>query len=169
MLCMQLIRDAEALPPSDVATLPAKLHSLYASKDLRIQQTVLQHPLFEILRKPWALQPTRLTPQVRLIHRQVSLPVTHSSNYLKLALCNALRLWPKRWDPCFRSVWGCGCQPLSCLCYAKELPVLRPVAVPALALQSLTDGKQVLCMGKPHVLPAAKLLWRQGTSLSGHA
>ena len=62
--CLQLVRDAEMLAPSEVALLPIVLMQLYQQRTRREQTAVATHPFFEGLIKPWALEPSKLTVQV---------------------------------------------------------------------------------------------------------
>ncbi len=67
VLCLQLVRDAEMLNPSEVAVLPVVLMQLYKQRSGREQAAVVTHPFFEGLIKPWALEPSKLTVQVRIV------------------------------------------------------------------------------------------------------
>ncbi len=67
MLCLQLVRDAEMLNPSEVAVLPVVLMQLYRQRSGREQAAVVTHPFFEGLIKPWALEPSKLPVQVRIV------------------------------------------------------------------------------------------------------
>ncbi len=64
LLCLQLVRDAEMLTPSEVALLPVVLMQVYRQRTAREQAAVITHPFFEGLIKPWALEPSKLTVQV---------------------------------------------------------------------------------------------------------
>lgn len=71
---MQLVRDAEMLNPSEVAVLPVVLTQLYRQRSGREQAAVVTHPFFEGLIKPWALEPSKLPVQVRIVPEENCLP-----------------------------------------------------------------------------------------------
>lgn len=66
VLCLQLIRDAEMLTASEVALLPVTLVQLYKQRSARERQAIVTHAFFEILTKPWALEPSKLSIQASL-------------------------------------------------------------------------------------------------------
>lgn len=68
LCCLQLVRDAEMLTPSEVALLPIVLLQLYKQRPAREQQAVVDHPFFEGFIKPWALEPSKLSVQVSCVH-----------------------------------------------------------------------------------------------------
>lgn len=67
MLCLQLVLDAEMLNPSEVAVLPVVLMQLYKQRSGREQAAVVTHAFFEGLIKSWALEPSKLPVQVRIV------------------------------------------------------------------------------------------------------
>ena len=74
VLCLQLVRDAEMLNPSEVAVLPVVLMQLYKQRSGREQAAVVTHAFFEGLIKPWALEPSKLPVQVRIVPQENCLP-----------------------------------------------------------------------------------------------
>ena len=62
---MQLVRDAERLTASEVAQLPVTLARIYEQRSEREQENLVAQPFFEALVKPWALEPSKLTAEVR--------------------------------------------------------------------------------------------------------
>ena len=90
---LQLLRDAEMLTASEVAQLPVTLLQLYKQRSAKEQQTVATHAFFDILVKPWALEPSKLSTQVSYTAKLTSMYLSSSDMFLCMCvrLCSACK------------------------------------------------------------------------------